>query len=404
MWKALTAARFYLTTLPRKLLGGLLRAVHTITKSGEPVAYSAVFSAPSGFSFPAAFSPTEFPGLLFCHIVRTASGDKVVTCWRDEGHLHAYLGVFQKKAGVSSASDFAGPAVEVKYPEIPWWKVWAKMGEYGPKEWLVGVLAILGAVLGLRDYLAVFCAAPEVAFSYADDAHVDTVEGAQFIVPLTVRSEVRFAPANISFVQHELQATGGTSEVVSLSREILPNLSAGSSESVNVAGTAPVFSRNQRSPDIYHLSIKAAASAGLLRFTRLLKAPPRDVWVWPSAPLVVPPTVVSAAGSMCRLDGLVYVSKPKPQGLTAEVIAVAPLGKLDRMNVSAASNNAFQFYRTDTASTTTLKVEFLTPPFDKFQKYNYRILLYVPGVITEAGCEKLVSGIEVHLEEPIPEM
>lgn len=119
---------------------------------------------------------------------------------------------------------------------------------------------------------------------------------------------------------------------------------------------------------------------------------------------MAPPTVVDAAGNICRLDGLVYVSKPKPQGLAAEFIAVAPLGELERMNVSAASNTGSQFYHADTASTTTLKVEFRTPPFDKFQIYSYQILLYAPGAVTRKTCEKLSSQIEVHLEELTPEM
>jgi hypothetical protein len=205
MWKALTNARSYLAALPRNLRRGLLRAVQAISKSGEPVAYTAVFSVPSGFSFPAAFSAKEFPGLLFCHIVQTASCDKVVTCWRDESNLRAYLRVFKTKAAVSSALDFDGPAIEAKYPEIPWWKVWTTLGESSPKEWIVGFLAVLGAFLGLRDYYAVFFAAPEVAISFTDEAHVDAVEGAQFAVPLAVRSEVRFAPADISFVRHEIR-------------------------------------------------------------------------------------------------------------------------------------------------------------------------------------------------------
>jgi hypothetical protein len=402
MWKTLTTARIYLAVLPRKLRRELLRAVQAISKSGEPVAHTAVFSVALGHSFPPAFSAREFPGLLFCHIVRTASGEKVVTYWRDQDHLRAYLGVFQTRAGVSSAPDFDGSAIEVKYPEKPWWKVWTKLGDYSPKEWIVGFLAILGAFLGLRDYFSVFFAPPEVAIAYADDAHIDTVEGAQFLVPIAVRSEVRFVPTYVSFVQHEIQIPGDSAKPVSLSREILPNLAAGVSESVNISGAAPVFSRHQRSPDIYHFSIKAQAKAGLARWRRALIAPPHDLWVWPSAPLAAPPTIVGAAGNICRLDGLAYISKPKPQGLDAEFIVVAPLADLDRMNVTAAANTEPRILQMDTASVRTIKVEFRTPPFDKFQEYVYQIFLYAPRAVTKATCEKLSSGIVVHLEQPIP--
>jgi hypothetical protein len=103
------------------------------------------------------------------------------------------------------------------------------------------------------------------------------------------------------------------------------------------------------------------------------------------------------------LDGVVYISKPKPQGLDAEFIAVAPIGELDRMNVTAAANTTPQPFQADTPTMRTLKVEFRTPPFDKFQEYVYRVLLYAPDTVTKASCEKLSSGVEVHLGEPIPE-
>jgi hypothetical protein len=182
-------------------------------------------------------------------------------------------GGLKPKAGIHSSPDFDGPIGEANYPETPWWNVWKKLEEYSPKERIVGLLAILGAFLGLRDYLAVFLAPPEVAISYPDAAHVDAVAGAQFVVPLAVRSEVRFAPAYVSFVQHEVRLSGGALKSVSLSRDTLPNLAAGVSEPINISGMAPEFSRKQWSPDVYHFSIGAQASAGFVRGRRLLDAP-----------------------------------------------------------------------------------------------------------------------------------
>jgi hypothetical protein len=400
MAKTLTAIQKYLAALTGKFRRALVRAVQAISKSGEPVAHSAVFPVASGFSFPTAFTVKEFPGLLFCHIVRVSSGDRVVTCWRDEPHFRAYFGVFQTKAGVPAAPDFDGPSIDIKYRETPWWKLWAKLGEYSPKEWIIGLLAIVGAVLGLRDYFAVFFASPEISMSYTDDAHTSVVEGAQFVVPLTVRSEVRFVPSYVSFVRHQLQSPSSPARPLTVSRIILPNLAAGVSETVNLSGIAPGFSRKQSAPDVYHISARAQGKAGLARSKMPFDSPDHDLWVWPSTPLVSPPKEAEAAGQICRFSGKAYISKPEPQGLQAEFIAQGPVAELDHMNVTAATNSTQQSFEAHTPSTRTLKVEFRTPPFEKFEEYHYDILLYSAGTVTKTSCEKLISGIEVTLDEP----
>jgi len=404
MSKMLSAASNYIAVLPGRLRRALQRAVQAVTKSGEPIAYTSVFSVAAAFSFPATFSSKEFPGLLFCHIVRAASGDKVVACWRDQGHFLAYLGSFQSKAGVAGPPEFEGPTVEVKYPETPWWNIWKKLGEYRPKELLIGLLAVVGALLGLRDYFAVLFARPDVHISYTDDGPLNVVEGAQFSVPLSVTSQVRFTPAYVTFAQPQMRLSGGQAIPVAISREILPNLATGVTDTVNLSGTAPAFSRHQMSPDDYQLSVMGHARAGLVRPIGNLEIPNHEVRVWPASPLVVPIKLARAAGTICSFDGEAYISKPQVQGLDAEFLVEAPITELEGINVTAPATTAAISYGTDDPPMRTKKFEFRTIPIDKFEKYTYKIFLYAPSSVTPSSCEGLAPNIKVHFLDPMPEV
>ena len=108
---------------------------------------------------------------------------------------------------------------------------------------------------------------------------MDIVEGSQFTVPLTIRSEIRFAPANVRFAPAEIQALGTASHSVSLNEDVLPSLGPGLSESVRIYGTAPAFTSKQQSPDIYHFLIRAKAKGGFARFERSIEAPLHELWV-----------------------------------------------------------------------------------------------------------------------------
>jgi hypothetical protein len=162
MSKTFTATRAYLASMPRRFRRAFIRAIQKLTKSGSPVAYSTVFSVPPGFSFPEAFSLEELPGLLFCHVIRSASGDKVTACWVDEDHSRAYLKTFSTKTGMNTVALSAGPEsegaiVEVEYPETPWWKLWKKLEEYSIRELLIGLLAITGHTGHSRLFCGILC-------------------------------------------------------------------------------------------------------------------------------------------------------------------------------------------------------------------------------------------------------
>jgi|SRR5580692_574785 hypothetical protein len=378
----------------------LARIIRSFAKSGSAVPYSSVYECAKGFLFQPAFSVSDFPGLLFCHIVKDSLADKVVTYWIDRDHFEAYGEAFRQRTSLSGLVDLAGAVIGTKYRQTPWWKFWEALDHYSAKEWILAIFAVMGAFLGIRDYLAVLIATPDVAISYPDNGRLDVVEGAQFAVPVTVESEVRFAPVEIEFTSAVIQASAGQVHPLSLDQSVLPNLGSGQSQSIKVTGGAPTHIQGARSPDVYSFSIGANAKAGILRRQKHVDGPRREVWVWPSNTVWPPPAVSQAVNKMCELDGVVYVSKPHPRGLLAGFSVAAPRDEITQISVTAAYNSTPTLFRADTGATTTQKLEFQTPPFDKFfQEYRYKIFLYSSGAVTSASCANLSKGLDVTMEE-----
>ncbi len=259
-------------------------------------------------------------------------------------------------------------------------------------------MATSGACLGIRDYLAVLIAAPDVAISYPDSGRFDVVEGAQITVPVTVWSQVRFAAAKVSFSSESMQL-GTTSKQLNVDAGVLPTLASGQSASVKITGASPGHRKMQEPPDVYTLSVTAAAEAGALWPSRQIHAPSREVWVWSAAPSAPHPKVLQAVGQVCESKGLVYVSKPSARGLDAEFILNSPRGVITEMSVTAAANSSQHVSHADTASTTTRKIAFHTPPFEKFQEYHYSLILYSSKPVTQSDCETWTRALEVNLQD-----
>ena len=372
----------------RKLLADMRKA---FKKKDAQIPYFAVFTKSATISFPPDFSAASFPGLLFCHIVRGSTSDQVITYWRDEEHFKAHSPAFLSGVGLTGQSG-CGLVVDLKQQSV---SVWERLSL---KEWVLGIFALAGAILGIRDYLAVLIAAPDVTISYPDFGRLDVVEGAQISVPVTVWSQVRFASAKVSFSLASMQL-GITSKQLNLDAAVLPNLASGQSTSVKITGTAPGHTETQESPDVYILSIEAKAKAGVLWPSGQIHAPSREVWVWRAAPSAPHPTVVRAVGQVCESKGLVYVSKPSVSGLDAEFVLNSPRDVITEMSVTAAANSSQRISQAETASTTTRKIAFRTPPFDKFQEYHYNLILYSSKAVARSDCETWVGALEVNLQE-----
>jgi len=375
----------------RKLFANIRQA---LKKRDAQIPYSAVFTASNTISFPLDFSAASFPGLLFCHIARGSPSDQVITYWRDEAHFRAHSPAFLSRVALNGQSG-GGFVVDLKQQGVPLWKFWER---FSLKDWVLGIFAVAGAIIGIRDYLAVLVAVPDVAISYPDSGRLDVVEGAQITVPVTVWSRVRLASAKVSFSLASLQL-GAISKQLNAEAGVLPNLASGQSVSVKITGAAPGHSKMQESPDVYTLSLKATAQAGVLWPSAQIHAPSREVWVWRAAPSAPHPTVLQAVGQVCESKGLVYVSKPSVRGLDAEFVLNSPLDVITEMSVTAAANSSQRVSRADTSTTTTRKIAFHTPPFDQFQEYHYNLILYSSKPVTRSDCETWARALEVNLQD-----
>src|SRR5260370_30841900 len=99
----------------RKLFVGIRQA---LTKTDAQIPYSAVFTASGTTSFPPDFSAADFPGLLFCHIVRGNASDHVITYWRDEAHFKALSPAFLSRVALTGPSG-SGFVVDLRQQRVP---------------------------------------------------------------------------------------------------------------------------------------------------------------------------------------------------------------------------------------------------------------------------------------------
>jgi len=325
MSKILTRVKRYIGELAlRRHFAVLLQMVRSDT---SPIPYTTTHAIPLDFSFPKEFKIADFRGLLFCHTLKGDQANKLTSYWLDKESFRLFADRFHRKLGLASP-EFQGSLLDVECREKPWWKPRELLSG---REWVLAVFALVGAGLGLRDYAAVLFAIPDVAVVYPDAGHANAVVGQEFAIPLTVSSEVRFAPVTVSFRSASIQPESrGPTVELSVNPQILPNLTAAQSQSITLSGSAPQRSPASVTPDIYDLIVtgdsKAGIISGIILGRRTLPIPKRELWVWPAKPVAPHPTFSRAAGSVCELDGVAYISKSYPQGLPAAFALVAPAG------------------------------------------------------------------------------
>jgi hypothetical protein len=378
-----------LFTWVKRRVSAIGSAVRTLTRSNDVIPYSAIFTVPRHFSYPSQFSASDYPGLLFCHFVRGTGDEKVVTYWTDENHFKMSGGSFQSHMGLNDP-DLAGFAVDLR-PRIGLWK------RYSLGEKIVGIAALFGAFSVIQNYLAVWISAPYVAMSYSEIGMLDVVEGGPIVVPINVLSEVLFAPEKVTFGTPTLrsQSTGATL-TLNVDAPSLPNLSPAQSVQVKIIGTAPLLKKDRTSPEIYDLYITASAKAGIFRFPSAVSSGRRELRIWPTQARQSLTRIALLGSNTCELDGILYLSKPYPQGFRAEITSSSSTGDIADMNVAALT--ASDLTKSTAADRSTTKVEFRTPPFEKFEQYTYKVYLELFKPTTNQGCASWSSKVDVRFE------
>jgi hypothetical protein len=399
MSKTLISAKKFVAELALKRR--LVSLFRTLRNDDWPIPYAVTYAVALDFFFPKDFEIADFRGLLFCHIVKGEGVNKLISYWLDKESFHVFADRFDRTLGLA-APESRGSAIEIKRPEKPWWK---PREHFSAREWVLAIFALLGAGLGLRDYAAVLFAIPDVSVVYPDAEHTNAVVGQEFTIPLSLSSEVRFAPMIVRLHSAWIQPRlGGSVVELSLHPQILPNLTAAQSQSITLSGSAPQRNPASSAPDIYDLTVAGDSKAGIISAIilgrRRLPVPKRQLWVWPAKPQSPHPTFSRAASNICELDGVIYVSKAYPQGLPAAFTLAAPAGRVSQMYISGGANSEEEHLRSDTGSGSILKNEYQTPPLDKFQTYRYSATIYLTTQATQSECESLASNLTTSLQYP----
>jgi hypothetical protein len=366
-------------------------AVARALSDKERVAFCAVYPVAPDFTLPADFDPSSTSGLTLCHLTRS-SAPTLVCYWRDESSYRAYEGALRRRLGVA-APLWDGFAVDVRAPKSPWWK------PTSVRTLLLAIAATFGALSGIRDYFAVLIAAPDVLIANAESGRLNAVEGEQVVAPITVVSSIRYTPARIQFETPFIEAAESRKRTaLQMEVPVVPSLAAGQSLQLRVIGTTPPHSPGKASPDVYDISVKARANAGLLgwMWTRTLELQSRKLWVWPNRLGIPPPAVSAAAGKTCELTGTVYAPRAYPQGLRGEVVMTSEPRQVLALGVSAAGVTEVTPEQDTSHTVTTLS--FRTAAIDRFQVYPYVLTVALSGPVTKSTCENWAGRVQVAFE------
>ncbi len=349
-----------------------------------------VFSLPSGFAYPDQFSISKYAGLVFCHVVRSANGDTLILYWSDEAHLGLYLDALVQDLNIKVKPQAVGSAIELR-PRSSWWKRYSLAGK------IVAVAALFGAFSAIQSSVAVWVSAPRASISYAETGRLDAVEGSDIVVPVTVTSEVRFAPLQVTFDPPTIRSRSGNAlQTLKVDAASLPpNLNPGQSIQVKIYGTAPKLDSGQTSSVGYDISVSASVKAGILRSSNNADAGKRELRVWPATLRKRAIAFARRYGNSCQFEDTLYLSRPYRRGLLGEIVAAGPPGEVSDLNTTALFDS-----RDHDALRTTIKVKFHTPPFEAaFQEYKYQVYLDLSAPPSDETCRAWSGKLDTRFKE-----
>lgn len=361
------------------------------TRLGEDdprIPHFSVFSAREGFSFPKDFSVSDFKGLLFCHVSKEGTSEKVIAYWVDEQHYKAHSDIFKRKLSIYGP-DLAGATIETRRPHDPFWR------RYKVGTWILAMAALLGALSALRDYSAVLFAAPDVVLTQPDSGRLDIVEGTAFAASVSASSEVRITPSKVSFasalVKPRIQ---GSAFGLRIEPDVV-RLPAGQTITVRMFGTAPEHSKGQGAPDVYDLEIKADAITGIFRHRPIHTT--RELWVWTAKDRIgMARWQASTSGKQeCKLVGTLYSAAARPQGIPVEIRLSNKLGEVTAVYVWAPSAPIGPPLTVNDEGITTRKFEFQTAPLEGFSQYQLQVMLQMSEPVTSEVCSRQAGNVKV---------
>jgi len=354
------------------------------------VPFVCVFLLPSGFSFPDPFATSKYAGLMFCHVARSSANDTLILYWSDETHCRLYLDALTLDLSIKVKPQAVGSAIELR-PRTGWWK------RYSLASKIVALAALFGAFSAIQAYVAVWVSSPHASISYSDAGKLDAVEGSNIVVPVTVTSNVRFSPLEVTFDTPTVKSRSGAApEALTVDAASLQShLNPGQSIQAKIYGTAPKLAASDASPVTYDISVSASAKAGALRYRGRLDAGMKELLVWPAGFRRRGFAFTKRYGNSCQFEDIVYLSRPYRRGLRGELDAQGEAGEVADLNTNAL------FDSTDRDKPhTTIKVKFHTPGFETaFQKYVYQVYLDLSAPPTEETCRAWSGRLDIGFGE-----
>lgn len=302
--------------------------------------------------------PKELDSRVMFHIVRVDAGFELNTYWPSKE-------AFDRDGRILTASLTLGaPVVQGYLERLHTPKAWAKVASVST--WILGIVAVLGALEALRNHYDTFFQAPGLTCRLDPAAKTDAVAGSPFRFEVLVANDTMVDHRNLQFVASAPVDAGVT---LSLSERAVATLRSGEVRKLTVGGAG-------LHPGRYELQVAATSAAGRFRFAATEEARVNLV-VWDRMPIVRFMVAKKSEVSL-RLDGMIRIGAPAPNGLVCDVEAHGALPVADVQDAVVTMDlghvKSGPWRSAGTGENRVGAFQWTTTPLNGFQEVPFRLL------------------------------
>jgi hypothetical protein len=363
------------------------KLLHGVSEQGQ-VPFVAIHSTESS-PLTKDFKASAYPGLLFCHSVKSGKEWRLFSYWRDRQFFDIHAIDFQSMIAAGAGSTIEGVIADYAREKEDWWKrfpFWTV---------IITTSALIGAFTALWQSGAQLLERPDITVSFSPSNPPNVLNTDVQNLKFSVTNQCRFASAEVK-IKAVLAPSGTPENQVVYPHETarLSKIEAGKKEEFELRASSTPIPVTGEGPTPYELRLWVNSSAGLLRWSRWFSRSSPAIAVWKAVDWTRPKIERSPPGK-CSFSGSLYSGIK--QNLRAVIKVPAPV--VIRSLVTIFDGNSFANGITPTASGKGAKQEIDLAGLQAFRPrpYDYGIVVQGDG-LDQGACQEMLSPDHLTIE------
>jgi hypothetical protein len=382
---------------PRSHVGRIISGILRKPSASPSIPYLSISRVASTFAVPKDFDLADFEGLEMCCILSpTTSSKELVSMWCDEAHYHLHHASLRHKLALElpTTSGFLSGVVQHKEG------LWKRYRWY---DWLIGLVALFGALTALHAYFANMFDAPQVNVAFADTAAVDVDEDTGFNVQISLLNEDAYSATKVESVKAFGKCADRADISLTPNASNLPMIGSAQSASIRLDGMS-VHHGSVGPPIDCNLVVSVSARTGFLRSEGSFSASKMlRVWTtgigWGNLKLPDPSNGVVERSRSLPARVTIYPGRAYDQG------AQGSLQVRSILDENVVISLGRQFDKVNPLSSLPSRdnevinaVDFQTRPLDKFRPYVLSFGLTSKSALSADRWREILARSEFHVQ------